>query len=237
MKLYKVTTKTINTVLKESPIQSGVSNPTKPNNLRNELRNLIKGERGIINGEKLRDFVFPIDKFDVFISHSHDDLETAKLFAVWLEEKCGLSVFLDSFVWSSADGLLQEIDNLYCKQQNGLYSYHRRNYSTAHIHTMLSMSIMEIIKQSRIGVFIDSSHSLNLHKLRKNNQAKTLSPWIYQEIMYMRLFADKKSSTHMFSRETLNENFQIAHSVDLSDFALLTVDNLINFASRRMKSI
>ena len=237
MELYKVTAETIDTVLKESPIQSVLHIPTKPNSLRNELRNLIKGEGGIINGEKLRDFVFPTDKFDVFISHSHNDLEIAKLFAAWLEEKCGLSVFLDSFVWSSADGLLQEIDNLYCKQQNGLYSYHRRNYSTAHIHTMLSMSIMEIIKQTRIGVFIDSSHSLNLHKLRKNNQAKTLSPWIYQEIMYMRLFADKKTSTRMFSFENLNENLQMEHSVDLSDFAFLTVNHLINFASRRMKSI
>ena len=228
MKLYKVTTKTINTVLKESPIQSGVSNPTKPNNLRNELRNLIKGERGIINGEKLRDFVFPIDKFDVFISHSHDDLETAKLFAVWLEEKCGLSVFLDSFVWSSADGLLQEIDNLYCKQQNGLYSYHRRNYSTAHIHTMLSMSIMEIIKRSKVGILIDSHHSINLVRLRNSNQAKTLSPWIYQEIMFMRQFATNRSSTRMFSSENLNEDLQIAHSVDLSGFTTLTARYLIN---------
>ena len=227
MKLYKVTTETIDTVLKESPIQSVLHIPTKPNSLRNELRNLIKGERGIINGEKLRNFVFPTDKFNVFISHSHNDLEIAKLFAAWLEEKCGLSVFLDSFVWGSADGLLQEIDNLYCKQQNGLYSYHRRNYSTAHIHTMLSMSIMEIIRQSRAGVFIDSPHSLNLHNLSDDNRAKTLSTWIYQEIMFMRLFADKKSSTRMFSRENLNENFQIAHSVDLSDFTLLTVNDLI----------
>ena len=47
----------------------------------------------------------------------------------------------------------------------------------------------------------------------------------------MRLFADKKSSTRMFSRENLNENFQIAHPVDLSDFALLTVNDLISIAS------
>lgn len=231
MELYKVTTETIKTVLEELPIQSVVLNSKKNNNLRNELRNLIKGERGIINGEKLRDFVFPTDKFDVFISHSHNDLEIAKLFAAWLEDKCGYSVFLDSFVWGSADGLLQEIDNLYCKQENGLYSYYRRNYSTAHIHTMLSMSIMEIIKKSRMGVFIDSPHSLNLHNLSDDNRAKTLSPWIYQEIMFMRLFADKKSSTRMFSRENLNENFQIAHPVDLSDFALLTVNDLISIAS------
>ena len=228
MELYKVTTETINTVLKESPIQSIAPNPTKPNDLRNELRNLIKGEGGIINGEKLRDLVFPTDEFDVFISHSHNDLEIAKLFAVWLKEKYRYRVFLDSFVWSSIDGLLLEIDNQYCKQKNGLYSYHRRNYSTAHIHTMLSMSIMEIIRHSKVGVFIDSPHSLNLNKLRNNNQAKTLSPWIYQEIMFMRLFADKKSSTHMFSRKNLNESFQIAHSVDLSDFDILTVNGLIN---------
>lgn len=96
---------------------------------------------------------------------------------------------------------------------------------------------MEIIKQSRAGVFIDSPHSLNLHNLSDDNRAKTLSPWIYQEIMFMRLFADKKTSTRMFSFENLNENLQMEHSVDLSDFAFLTVDNLINFASRRMKSI
>lgn len=179
----------------------------------------------------MRDFVFPIDKFDVFISHSHNDLKIASLFAVWLKEKCGLSVFLDSFVWGSADGLLQEIDNQYCKQRNGNYNYHRRNYSTAHIHTMLSMSIMEIIKQSRIGVFIDSPHSIDLRNLSNSNRAKTLSPWIYQEIMFMRQFADKKSSTRMFSCENLNESFQIAHSVDLSDFALLTVNDLISVAS------
>ena len=59
MELYKVTTETIKTVLEELPIQSVVLNSKKNNNLRNELRNLIKGERGIINGEKLRDFVFP----------------------------------------------------------------------------------------------------------------------------------------------------------------------------------
>ena len=96
---------------------------------------------------------------------------------------------------------------------------------------MLSMSIMEIIRQSREGVFIDSPHSLNLHKLSNNNLAKTLSTWIYQEIMFMRLFADKKVSTRLFSRKNLNENLRMEHSVDLSDFTLLTVNDLISIAS------
>ena len=227
MELYKVTTEVVGEVLNTSPITS--TQPLeRPRGLQNELRCLVKGERGIIDGERLRNFVFPTDNYDVFISHSHDDLEKAKQFAAWLEEKYNYRVFLDSFVWNSADGLLREIDNLYCKQRNGLYNYHRRNYSTAHIHTMLSMSIMEIIKRSKVGILIDSHHSINLVRLRNSNQAKTLSPWIYQEIMFMRQFATNRSSTRMFSSENLNEDLQIAHSVDLSGFTTLTARYLIN---------
>lgn len=202
----------------------------KPRGLHRELRRLVKGESGIIDGEKLQNFVFPTDNYDIFISHSHDDLEIAKQFAAWLKEKYEYSVFLDSFVWNSADGLLQEIDNLYCKQRNGLYNYRKRNYSTAHIHTMLSMSIMEIIKNSSAGIFINSPHSINLRNLSNNNRAKTLSPWIYQEIMFMRQFANKTPSTRMFSCENLNEGLQIARTVDLSDFTPLTARDLIGKA-------
>lgn len=227
MELYKVTMGVVGEVLNTSPITT-IQPLESPRGLQNELRCLVKGESGIIDGERLRNFVFPTYNYDVFISHSHDDLEKAKQFAAWLEEKYNYRVFLDSFVWNSADGLLREIDNLYCKQRNGLYNYHRRNYSTAHIHTMLSMSIMEIIKRSKVGILIDSHHSINLERLRNSNQAKTLSPWIYQEIMFMRQFATNRSSTRMFSSENLNEDLQIAHSVDLSGFKTLTARCLIN---------
>ena len=226
MKLYKVTMNVVGEVLDTSPITS--TQPLeRPRELHSELRCLVKGERGIIDGERLQNFVFPTNNYDVFISHSHNDLEIAKRFATWLKEKYGYNVFLDSFVWNSADGLLREIDNLYCKQRNGLYNYHKRNYSTAHIHTMLSMSIMEIIKRSKVGILIDSHHSINLERLRNSNQAKTLSPWIFQEIMLMRQFANSESSTRMFSSENLNESLQMAHTVDLSDFTPLTARDLI----------
>ena len=229
MELYKVTMNVIGEVLYSLPVTS--TQPLeKPRGLHRELRRLVKGESGIIDGEKLQNFVFPTDNYDVFISHSHDDLEIAKQFAAWLKEKYEYSVFLDSFVWNSADGLLQEIDNLYCKQRNGLYNYRKRNYSTAHIHTMLSMSIMEIIKNSSAGIFINSPHSINLRNLSNNNRAKTLSPWIYQEIMFMRQFANKTPSTRMFSCENLNEGLQIARTVDLSDFTPLTARDLIGKA-------
>lgn len=226
MKLYQVTTEVVGEVLDTSPITS--AQPLeRPRELHCELSRLVKGESGIIDGEKLRNFIFPTNNYDVFISHSHNDLEITKRFATWLKEKYGYNVFLDSFVWNSADGLLREIDNLYCKQRNGLYNYHKRNYSTAHIHTMLSMSIMEIIKRSKVGILIDSHHSINLERLRNSNQAKTLSPWIFQEIMLMRQFANSESSTRVFSSENLNESLQMAHTVDLSGFIPLTARDLI----------
>lgn len=89
---------------------------------------------------------------------------------------------------------------------------------------------MEIIKRSKVGILIDSHHSINLERLRNSNQGKTLSPWIFQEIMFMRQFANQKSSTRMFSSESLNEGLQIAHTVDLSDFTPLTAMDLISKA-------
>lgn len=227
MILYKVATGVLDEVVDTSPITSAQL-LERPHELHRELSHLVIGKSGIIDGKRLRNFVFPTDDYHVFISHSHDDLEKAKQFAAWLEEQYNYRVFLDSFVWSNADGLLREIDNLYCKQRNGLYNYQRRNYSTAHIHTMLSMSIMEIIKRSKVGILIDSHHSINLERLRNSNQAKTLSPWIYQEIMFMRQFATNRSSTRMFSSKNINEGLQIAHTVDLSDFTTLTARDLIN---------
>lgn len=228
MKIYRITTKTIDEVLHCSPMPLHNGTLKEPDYLKADLNRLIKGENGVIDGELLRNVIFPTKEFDFFISHSHNDLEIAKKFALWLKCKLRRDVFLDSFVWGSSDDLLQEIDELYCKQKDGLYNYRSRNYSTAHVHTLLSMSIMEIIKKSNVGILIDSHHSISLERLRNSDQAKTLSPWIYQEIMFMRQFATNSSSTRMFSCENLNENLQIAHTVDLSDFAPLTATDLIN---------
>ena len=86
MELYKVTMNVIGEVLYSLPVTS--TQPLeKPRGLHRELRRLVKGESGIIDGEKLQNFVFPTDNYDIFISHSHDDLEIAKQFAAWLKEK------------------------------------------------------------------------------------------------------------------------------------------------------
>lgn len=91
----------------------------------------------------LQEKLFPINQFDVFISHSHKDYVVAQNLKHWLEEHLGLESFLDSDVWGSADAILKQIDNSdFVKhgtnEQNGIsYSYADRNLTTSYVYVML----------------------------------------------------------------------------------------------------
>jgi len=219
-----------------SPLQSFNSEKERQT-LRPLLKKLVSGNSDVIDGEILKNYVFPTGEngdYDVFISHSHNDLKEAEILASWLTNQCGLKVFLDSYIWGSADSLLSEIDQKYCKRADGLYSYHRRNYSTSHVHAMLSMAIMDIINKTEYCIFIESNHSIKLLDLKNDNRAKTLSPWIFEEISIMRYLPAKSSrikTKHFSAEERLVEvqkSLEIEHSVDLSAFESLDLNALIS---------
>lgn len=239
MELFTIKTSVISEVTKSySLVNKNTYDVSLKSEIVKKLRQLIEGKNGIIDGEQLRNFVFPTDDYDVFISHSHDDLNTAQTFAAWLHTECGLNVFLDSFVWESADKLLKEIDDLYCRHDDSmLYSYNSRNHSTSHVHTMLSMSIFEIMKNCSIGIFIETKNSVNLNNIRDKRKTKTFSPWIFQEIMYMRQFAlhESKRESRIFSR--LDESLKIEHNIDLAGFKIMTIDVLDNLRKKHKKKV
>lgn len=80
--------------------------------IRPNLKALVKGlpsAKNVIDGDVLKNYIFPTGEdgdYDVFISYSYDDTDDAIFLASWLEQKCGLRVFLDYYVWGSADSLL-----------------------------------------------------------------------------------------------------------------------------------
>lgn len=101
------------------------TNPILVQNLNSSINNILerflKPENGIIDGNALKELIFPtgvnqdFPDFDVFISHSHNDAQDAERLAEVLKHKYGKTPFLDKYIWSSADGLLRKIDEEYCR--------------------------------------------------------------------------------------------------------------------------
>lgn len=144
-------------------------------------------DEGVLDGSELSclNFPFSLPNYDVFISYSHNDRDEAYFLYSWLMHN-GVSCFLDETVWNSADGLLKAIDDEYCRFENGRsgYDYEKRNFSTSHVHTMLGMAMLEAINRSECCIFLESDESVPLKDGIAN---KTLSPWIYQELQYIKM--------------------------------------------------
>lgn len=204
-----------------------------------KMRTLVIPSDGIIKGDTLKDTYFPSGLFDgsnydVFISHSHNNEEEAHLLAAWLKKYKKLSCFVDSFAWGSADQLLKEIDDKYCyRKHSKTYDYKKRNFTTSHVHAILSMALLDTILRSKYCIFIESTESVPLNSGLKK---KTLSPWLYEEIKYMQLLQPKRE-TKMFSEglEKAIADCKIAYDVtDISEFPFLDYDAFTNFNNGKL---
>lgn len=154
--------------------------------IRKQLKEFIFNN-GNIDGTSLKENWFPVIDANIFLSHSHKDLEKVKGFAGWLFDKFGLKTFIDSSVWGYCDELLKEIDNMYCYQpENSTYSYEKRNHTTAHVHIMLASALTEMMDNCECVIFYNTPNSIFIsEELSKVDDAKketTLSPWIYYEL-------------------------------------------------------
>ncbi len=152
-------------------------------------------ENGVISGEQFVDSWFPTENYDVFLSYSHDDEKLALLFAGFLKHQFGLKVFIDELFWGSADELLRKLDNRYCKNESGNYDYGKRNFSTTHVHAMLSTAIAKTINNSETIIFLNSEKSV--YRIKDEiDKERTLSPWIYEEIFFTSIIGERKWYEH-----------------------------------------
>ncbi len=162
------------------------------------------GVDGSLDGSKMQANWFPQIKADVFISHSHKDLKLAIALAGWLNETFGLTAFIDSCVWGYANKLLKMIDDEYCYQkETNTYNYQKRNYSTSHVHTMLSVALTQMIDNTECLFFLNTPNSLTPNTIIE----QTESPWIYSEIVMSRLIRENRPKR--MERESLNESQKI----------------------------
>lgn len=144
-------------------------------------------DNGHIDGTSMKSNWFEIKDVDIFISHSHQDITKVKAFAGWLYDEFKLTAFIDSCVWGYCDDLLKQIDDKYClKKSTNTYDYAQRNYTTSHVHMMLSTALTEMIDNTECIMFYNTPNSVSLVddlKTIKNAKKKvTLSPWIFHEL-------------------------------------------------------
>lgn len=159
------------------------------------ILNAAIDENEVISGEDFINSWFPITNYDVFLSYSHDDEESALFLAGFIESQFGLKVFIDSLFWGSADELLWEIDKEYCLNDTGDFDYKKRNFTTTHVHAMLTTAIAKAIYNSEIVIFLNSEKSI--YKIEEEvEKNRTLSPWIYEEIFLTSVIGTREWYEH-----------------------------------------
>ncbi|MCP2027179.1 hypothetical protein L1276_002336 [Flavobacterium sp. HSC-32F16] len=189
-------------------------------NVKKTLEEYLLNYGSSLNGNKIIEDWFPEINSHVFLSHSHKDREKAIMIAGILYEKFDITTFIDSTVWGNSNDLLKKIDDKYCLHANNEnYDYDKRNYSTAHVHLMLSTALNKMIDKSECLFFLNSPNSISTSL---EISQKTNSPWIFSEIATSKIIKKKtpdrkKSETRLFSTESmksLNENAQIKLNVE-----------------------
>ena len=138
------------------------------------------GDQIKIDADQIQQNIFPnYNKYDVFISHSHQDLALVQKFAYYLRNTLGLKVFIDSEVWGYVDDLLMSVNNQYAKIGEKLYDYKKCNLNASVIYLMLSNAIHDVINETECLFFINTPNSINSEE---NIEETTESPWIYDEL-------------------------------------------------------
>ena len=202
------------------------------------------GINGVINGSELEDDWFGEIDSHIFISHSHNDEKLAIALAGYLFKKHKIKCFVDSCIWGYSNELLRQIDNKYCKNDDGInYNYNTRNSSTSHVHMMLSAALNKMIGKCEGLFLINSPNSIETSDILK----ETYSPWIYSEILMSKLIEKQIPSRHIhvgleqrtesFSKvNSLKESLNIKYKLDLDHLTDLSEEEIINWGSKPSNS-
>jgi hypothetical protein len=202
------------------------------NYIRKELDRFVLDD-GSLDGSALQNDWFPDVEADVFLSHSHGDHKLTMAFAAMLKEEFGLTAFIDSCVWGYANDLLKKIDDVFCRNKKGdMYDYDQRNFSTSHVHMMLSSALTKMMDKTECLIFVNTPNSITT---RDAVEDKTKSPWIYSEIATSLVLRKKTPKRHdelvkAYKFEAAEKkSLDITYEVDLDHLTPLSTLDIIEW--------
>lgn len=212
---------------------------SKKESIKKNLKSYVK-EEGIIDFTSIQEDWFPTVESDVFISHSHKDIEVINALAGWLNEKFKVDVFVDSYIWEYCDELLKEIDEEYCKDdpEQPVFNYKKRNFSTTHVHLTLSSALNKMINKTECVIFVDTDNSLSL---RNDINVGTSSAWIYSELLatrMLRIQIPERLNHKIEKREqqyAMNEMYTPLYRANVDHLIMLSANDLENISSMDLK--
>lgn len=137
----------------------------------------------IIDGRLLAEKCFPNEKFDIFLSHSHKDKQAALGFALQVEKRLGLRVFIDSQFWDYADHLIKLINKKFA-YINGEYDTEMCIENASNVYLLLNTALQKMIDQAECFLFLESENSTIKDVTSLKNA--TYSPWIMSELEFSR---------------------------------------------------
>lgn len=212
--------------------EDGLTNYNKNKELVHKSLSKYLSKSGVLDGSKIQEDWFPQIEADIFLSHSHNDLESAISLSGWIEKVFGLKVFIDSCIWGNSNALLAQIDKEFCSNGDGTFNYERRNYSTSHVHMMLSTALTKMIDKSEAFFFYNTSNSLSNLSLKDTVTDKTKSPWLYHELEISRMIRKQPKRTELFEKSLEGveskafSKLEIEYNVSLGHLVKLSLEDI-----------
>lgn len=181
-------------------------------------REIMGDEDGLIDADTLMNACMPqLHEYDIFISHSHRDLEYAHRLADYILKRFGLRCFVDSDIWLNSEKDIQmPLDRMY--KDGSTFQYDDILKSTAHVHAMLSMSLLKMMDSCECCIFIDPEEEYV-------PMDSVSSAWIYEEVTMFN-YIDKHLSRLTRVTESFTARPSIIYRCDFSNMDELTLLDL-----------
>lgn len=181
-------------------------------------REIIGDKNGLIDADTLMNACMPqVHEYDIFISHSHRDLDYAHRLADYILRRFGLRCFVDSDIWLNSEKDIQKpFDRMYKDGPN--FQYEDILKSTAHVHAMLSMSLLKMMDSCECCIFIDPEEDYI-------PMDSVSSAWIYEEVTMFN-YIDKHPCRLTRVTESFSARPRIIYRCDFSNMDKLTLLDL-----------